>query len=300
MKSKYFFLGALFSFCLVLCLAQPSLSFLWNSSNPHLLLGNPSNAVSSLKTPNNYLLTKPQYVLSYNRSKSIPNWVSWQLNKTWLGKYKRCQGSSNSDRFLMDQDLPIAITPVLPTDYRGSGFDRGHIIPAGDRTKSYQDNCSTFVMTNIIPQTRDINRGPWETLENYSRRLARKDKELYIIAGGAGIGGENGQGENISSFTGYDSGLEITVPAFCWKIIVVLDRPNLGLAGITSDSRVIAVIMKQQMGTKKDLWNIKQENGSFRYITSVREVEKLTGYDFLSNLPKTLQDSLETKIDSGD
>ena len=301
-NNKRLVIFSIFSFALVFLLARPGFSF-WGQSetviSPHLLLGNPSGATKSLKNPDNYLMVKPQFVLSYNQQKSIPNWVSWQLNKSWLGKYKRCKSQSNKDRFMLDSDLPVAISGVLPTDYRGSGFDRGHMIPSGDRTASGEDNCATFVMTNIIPQTRDINRGPWETLENYSRKLAKNGQELYIIAGGVGVGGESAKGEVIKSLAGFDSGLKINVPALCWKIILVLEQPSLGLKGITPESRVIAVAMKQQMGTRDLYWDDHDQDGSLRYITSVKEIERLTGYNFLSNLPKSLQDVLENKIDSG-
>ena len=287
--------------CLLFALVAPKKSHSFIQTSPHLLLGNPTNAVTSLlSSPNNYLLIKPQYVLSYNESKSIPNWVSWQLNESWLGDVRRCKGDNRKDGFSIDEDLPVAISPVLPTDYKGSGFDRGHMIPSGDRTDSPENNCATFRMTNIIPQTPSLNRGPWETLENYARTLAKSGKELYIIAGGVGIGGENNSLEKVLSFPGYDSSLKITVPAICWKIILVLDRPGLGIKDIRPETRVIAVAMPQHMGTTQAYWNIREERGGLRYITSVKEIERLTGYDFFSNLPKNLQTTLEAKIDSGE
>ena len=297
---KRFFFISFLSLVLVFVAPGPGYSFV--PTSPHLILGNPSKAISSLKSPDNYLMIKPQYALSYNQYKAGPNWVSWQLNDSWLGKVQRCQGDNKykRDAFALDEDLPVAFSPVLPLDYRGSGFDRGHMIPSGDRTNTIANNCATFVMTNIIPQTQDLNRGPWERLENYSRKLAKSGKELHIIAGGVGIGGENSEGKKVLSFAGYDSGVNITVPAICWKIILVLERPGLGLAGITPQTRVIAVAMPQKMGTKDAYWNVKDENGSFRYLTSIREIERLTHYDFLSNLPKTLQNILETKVDSGE
>ncbi len=294
---KKFIQVALVTLSLVLLLTWPSYSLV--SSSPEMLLGNPSGAITSLGSVDNYLMIKPQYALSYNAHKSLPNWVSWELNKSWLGKFDRCRGGSRKDRFSIDGDLPVAISPVLPTDYRGSGFDRGHMIPSGDRSNSRIDNCATFAMTNIIPQTRDINRGPWETLEKYARKLAKKGNQLYIIAGGVSTGGENAQGKKILSFAGYDSALDITVPAICWKIILVLERPGLGLKDINSQTRVIAVAMKQEMGTLDNYWDNKDQNGKFLYITTVREIERLTGYDFFSNLPKPLQNVLESKVDSG-
>jgi endonuclease G, mitochondrial len=59
------------------------------SISPHLLLGNPSSATPTKLTPDNYLMVKNQYALSYNQSKGTANWVAWQLNKTWLGDAER-------------------------------------------------------------------------------------------------------------------------------------------------------------------------------------------------------------------
>ncbi len=95
-----------------------------SSSNIHLKYGNPSKANS--KDINNYLLERPQYALSYNCKTGIPNWVSWQLNRSWLGSVDR------SDDFRPDSDLPNGCYAVRPSDYRGSGYDRGHMTPSGD------------------------------------------------------------------------------------------------------------------------------------------------------------------------
>ncbi|MEB3338533.1 MAG: DNA/RNA non-specific endonuclease, partial [Leptolyngbyaceae bacterium] len=142
----------------------------------HLTLGNPSKATTNPVDSNNYLMRKPEYALSYNKDQRIPNWVSWQLNGTWLGTTDRQEAWSP------DPDLPADWDPVTPTDYRGSRYDRGHMTPSADRTKDATTNAATFVMTNIVPQTADNNRGPWRELEEYCRDLVREGKELYIVA----------------------------------------------------------------------------------------------------------------------
>ena len=119
-------------------------------ANIHLKYGNPSKANS--KDINNYLLVKPQYALSYNCKTGIPNWVSWQLDRSWLGSVDR------SNDFRPDSNLPNGCYVVRPSDYRGSGYDRGHMTPSGDRTKTQSDNSETFLMTNMIPQAPANNR----------------------------------------------------------------------------------------------------------------------------------------------
>src|ERR1700733_9129024 len=75
----------------------------------HLFAGNPSGAVADREKPNNFLMKKRQYVLSYNNSKGTPNWVSWQLSKKWLGKTKR------GNPFAPDTSLPPGFFLVWPT-----------------------------------------------------------------------------------------------------------------------------------------------------------------------------------------
>ncbi|QFS50967.1 ENDOG, endonuclease G, mitochondrial [Nostoc sphaeroides CCNUC1] len=143
------------------------------SISPHLLLGNPSSATPTKLTPDNYLMVKNQYALSYNNSKGTANWVAWQLNKSWLGNADR------QNNFRPDDTLPTNFLRVTPTIYSGSGYDRGHIAPSGDRTKTVDDNSSTFLMTNMMPQTPDNNRNTWGNLEDYCRELVSLGKELY-------------------------------------------------------------------------------------------------------------------------
>jgi endonuclease G, mitochondrial len=205
------------------------------TSNPNLLLGNPSNATSNINNPDNSLMEKSQFVLSYNNSKHIPNWVSWQLNSSWFGNADR------QNNFRPDDSLPQKWYHVKPNDYSRSGYDRGHTIPSADRTDNITDNSATFLMTNMIPQSPDNNRGPWADLENYSRELAKEGKELYIISGGLGSKATIGKK------------VKITVPAKTWKVIVVLDKPGLGLKGITANTRTIAMPPASRFAASKCL-----------------------------------------------
>ncbi|MEP0853365.1 MULTISPECIES: DNA/RNA non-specific endonuclease [Cyanophyceae] len=236
----------------------------------HLMLGNLSGATESVATPDNYLMVKPQYALSYNRSKGTANWASWQLNKSWLGSADR------QDNFRPDPTLPPGWERVTPTFYSGSGYDRGHIVPSADRTKTLEDNSATFLMTNMMPQTPDNNRNTWGNLEDYSRELVSEGKELYIIAGTAGSQKQPLKGK-------------VTIPASTWKIIVVLNRPGAGLSSITTDTRVIAVNIPNQDALDND-WKT--------YKVSVDSLEKLTGYDFISNVNSAIQRVIESRIDN--
>ncbi|MEG4968667.1 DNA/RNA non-specific endonuclease [Microcoleus sp. B6-A1] len=241
-------------------------------NNRNLLLGNPSNAVPSVASNiDNYLMVKPQFVLSYNSKTKTANWVSWQLNKSWIGAADR------QDNFRPDDSLPDTWYKVRPNDYMGSGYDRGHIAPSADRTRTEVDNSSTFLMTNMMPQVPEVNRGVWGDLEEYCRELVQQGKELYIVAGPVGRKGSIGRKEKIA------------VPARNWKVIVVLDRPGLGMQGIDANTRTIAVMMPNDASVKGKGWK------SFR--VSVARIEKETRLNFLSNVPPQIQEVIESKVD---
>ena len=144
------------------------------TNNRNLLLGNPSNTTSSIASADNYLLVKSQYVLSYNSKTKTANWVSWQLNRSWIGIADR------QDNFRPDDALPVNWYAVRPNDYTGSGYDRGHVAPSADRTRNEADNSATFLMTNMMPQVPEVNKGVWGDLEEYCRELVQQGKELYI------------------------------------------------------------------------------------------------------------------------
>ncbi len=199
----------------------------------NLALGNPSGAVTDATNyPNNYLLTKTQYTLSYNRDQSKPNWVSGHLSVAWLGSTAR------QDNFAAAASLPSSWYHVGSTSYSGSGFDRGHNCPSADRTGSVADNSATFLMSNMMPQAPTNNQQTWAGLENYARTLVNASNELYIIAGSYGKGGTGSNG----TATTIDQG-RVTVPSNCWKVIVVLPVGTSDVSRITSSTRVIAVNM---------------------------------------------------------
>ena len=250
-----------------------------NYGSVHLLLGNPSQATLVSTNASNYLMLKPEYALSYNRERGLPNWVSWQLNATWLGDAPR------QNNFRPDPALPSGWYRVTPANYTNSGFDRGHLLASEDRGVSVAANAATFLMTNILPQAPDNNRGPWVQFETYCRELVKQGKELYIVAGGTGFGGTGEKGALTTLANG-----KVVVPAATWKVVLVLDKPGLKLQGVTAQTRTIAIIMPNEQGIRNRAWR------DFRQ--SVDAVEGLTGYDFFSNVPPAVQTAIEAAVDT--
>jgi endonuclease G len=247
-----------------------------SDSYPHLRWGNPSGARDDAGDANNYLMRKAYYALSYNDSKGTPNWVSWRLVKEDLGDAPRFP-------FTPDPDLPPGFRRVVTKDYDGSGFDRGHMCPHGDRQSTEEASKATFTMTNIVPQSRANNANGWEQFESYCRALAsRKDKELYIVAGPEGEGGTSRKG---FAKVVHGKNADVVVPAKTWKVVMVLNRG--GAPG--ADTRVIAVVMPNDE-TVDDDWA--------KYRTSVRSVEALTGYTFFDRVDPSVIGPLKEKTDA--
>jgi endonuclease G len=244
----------------------------------HLALGNPSGAsADAAGSPDNYLMVKPEFALSYNRGRGTPNWVSWHLADEWVGTLARF------DTFRPDPAVPADWYRVTHVDYTNSGFDRGHMTPNADRDPETSSpvNQATFLMTNMLPQAPDNNQGPWANMENYLRTLLPAN-ELYIVAGGAGTGGTGTGG-----FAETIAGGRVSVPASTWKVALVIPKGDDDVSRVGCGARTIAVIMPNVQGIRNADWQ--------GYITTVDAVETLTGYDFFSNLP----DAVEACVEAG-
>ncbi len=219
-----------------------------------------------------YIIRRLQYVISYNRDLNVANWACWHVNAESYGPVPRYQGN-----FLTDNTLPTGFYRVTHQDYTGSGYDRGHIVRSQERTATREDNDATFYLTNILPQTPDLNQGVWNGFELYCEKLAKQQKELYLIAGGT-------FDKNPPRLKG-----KVAVPKTTWKIVVVLERGQ-GLKDITKDTRVIAVDMPNINGVRDDDWR--------KYRVSVKELERRTGLKFLTAVPEEIRKVLIEKVNN--
>jgi endonuclease G len=243
--------------------------------NRNVRFGMPTRAKADTTQSEDYLIERQQYSLSYNAKKHTPNWVSWCLRKDDIGKSMR-------GAFEPDPLLPKGFARVTTQVYNGSGFDRGHMCPAQDRSSRQADMDTTFYLTNIVPQSPHSNQHGWERLESYCRALA-KDHVLYIYCGPHGVGGEGKNGAAKEVGTG---ALTLTVPAKLWKAILVLPSED---AEPRKNTRAIAVIMPNDQSVGYD-WT--------QYRVSVREVEKLTGYRFFANIPADVSAEIKRDADT--
>jgi endonuclease G, mitochondrial len=263
----------------VLASALVSATFARSQDSPHLRMGNPTHASADATHKNNFLLVKPFYALSYNNVKGTPNWVSWRLSREDLGTARRFP-------FKPDSDLPHGFKNILPSDYTGSGFDRGHMCPHSDRNGSLESSKATFVMTNMVPQSPENNQRAWNQLEIYLRDLVENHGEVcYIIAGPAGVGGVGRNGPAKKTPNG-----NVVVPAVTWKVVMVLDEDVNSPDQFNEDShiRLFAAIVPNDSSPGEEWVGFRR---------TVDEVEALTGYTFFDLVPARILGNLKSEPD---
>jgi DNA/RNA endonuclease G (NUC1) len=238
-----------------------------------LILGNPSGATADVANENNYLMPKPQYTLSYNRSKATPNWVAWRLDTSWIGSTQR------QDDYRPDPALPIGWYQVQDADYSGSGgYDRGHMCPSGDRTNSIPNNSATFLMTNFVPQLSANNQGAWEDFESYCRTIAAQGNELYIFSGPYGN-------------QGTIAGGKIVVPQYTWKVVLILPNGSDDVHRVWKGTRTIGLIVP-------NFAPLDMQAPWRNFRVTVDQVERLTGYDFFNQVGINTQMQIERRLDN--
>lgn len=199
------------------------------------------------------------YTVSFNREHNNPNYVAWELTaEESTGNVPR------SNNFVPDPDLP-APHQVTTNDYKGFGYDRGHMAPAADMKWSYDAMRECFYMSNICPQNHTLNAGGWQTLEEACRRWAKQEGAVYIVCGPIYRGTRHKKigKEHI-----------VTVPEGFFKVVLSLRKGKekaIGFYYANNDSR-------QSMA---------------KAAMSVDAVEELTGMNFFVNVSDDIEDRVE-------
>ncbi|WP_223650124.1 DNA/RNA non-specific endonuclease [Hymenobacter psoromatis] len=260
---------------------QPGASGQESGTADNLLLGNPSGATSDPNNPTNYLYIHPQYTTGYNAQRGTPVWTSWHVGQADLTK-----NAPRQNDFRADPGLPRQFYQVSPQSYAGSGFDKGHNCPSGDRTSSLDNNSATFLMSNMVPQAPQNNQQTWAHLEEYTRSQVENGQEAYVIMGSYGRGGT---GKNGPAST-LDQG-RVSVPARIWKVVVFLPEGDNDLQRIIAGQARVVAIDTPNDNSINPQWT--------QYLTSVDKIEAASGLDILSALPPATQAQLQSGVDSG-
>ena len=239
------------------------LSFYWYLDTSDETENTPSADII-LKGDFNYLPTSTTgaivkhngYNLSYSEKHEQAEWVAYSLNKNDIV-------STNRERPYFIEDPKVKTQSASWRNYKKSGYDRGHLCPAGDRRKTEDSYNETFYTSNISPQKHNFNAGIWNKLEQKTRYWAKKYQHLYVVTGGI-------LEDNLKTI----GSEKVSVPKEFYKILLDYTQPEI---------KAIAFLIPHQE-SKKPL---------YKFVVSIDELEQKTGINFFHHLPDHLENKLE-------
>nr|WP_315145327.1 DNA/RNA non-specific endonuclease [uncultured Flavobacterium sp.] len=208
----------------------------------------------------NQIVKHEFYTLSYNEKYEQAEWVAYELKKSYVR-------SSNFERPYFIEDPKVKTGSADWRNYKKSGYDKGHLCPAGDMEFAVNAYNDTFFTSNISPQKHDFNGGVWNRLEQKVRYWATKYDGVYVIT--AGVLQPN------SKTIGQE---QVLVPNYFYKIL--LDNSN-------GQYKMIAFLVA----------NAKSNKPLYEFVVSVDSIEKMTGIDFFPKLDDKTENSLEKNSD---
>ena len=205
------------------------------------------------------IIKHPYYTLAYSEADEQAYWVFYHLTPELINGTQ-----SRTDDFRAD---PLVSTGSASLDdYKGSGYDRGHLCPAADMTLNKTSMSESFYLSNMSPQNPSFNRGIWSKLEDRVRQWVGEYGDLYVVS--AGI---------LTDKLGVIGADEVTIPKSYYKVIY------------SEKNGMIALILPNQGST----------TGLDQFVVSVDEVEKQTGIDFFSGLDDKIENQLESTVNKG-
>lgn len=199
------------------------------------------------------------YTFKYREEHEQAEWIAYRLTaERVMGSYKR----TNDFR----SDPKVKTGSAALSDYKGSGYDRGHLAPAGDMKWSSTAMSESFFMSNMSPQKPGFNRGIWKKLEEKVRTWATVNEEIYIVTGPV-------LSDNLPTI----GSNEVAVPNYYYKVILDYKEPELKGIGFV-------------------LLNQSSQQPLETYAVTIDSVEILTGIDFFPAMPDSLEDVIESTI----
>lgn len=210
------------------------------------------------------ILHREGYTVSYNSETKIPNWVAWHLTAG------HCDGPAQRPRKAFHEDEDVKEPRATDWDYYSSGYDRGHMCPAGDNKWSEEAMYQSFLFTNICPQNNNLNRGDWGEMEKACRKWAQEYGDVYIVCGPILYKGKHKTiGKN-----------KVVVPEAFFKVVLCM----------RGTPKAIGFIYKNEAGDRP--------KGD--YANSVDQVERITGFDFFPSLPDDIEKKVEAEANPDD
>lgn len=200
------------------------------------------------------------YSLSYSEPHEQAEWVAYELKKEHLS-------NSNFKRPYFEIDKAVKTGAADWRNYRNSGYDRGHLCPAGDRKYSKEAHDETFLTSNISPQRNEFNSGIWNRLEQKVRYWASKYDGVFVVTGGVLKGPMETIGQE-----------KVAVPKHFYKVLIDVN---------TGEPKMITFLIPHEPSNKP----------LHEFVVSVDSLEALTGIDFFPELEDDVEDRLEASSD---
>ena len=204
------------------------------------------------------ILRRVGYTASYNAANRIPNWVAWHLTASHVG------GHYNRNNEVFHEDPEVSNPRAYDSDYRGSGYDRGHMCPSGDNKWNKEAQEQSFLFTNICPQRHNLNTGAWNDVELQCRAWAKRYGDLYIV---------------------------------CGPVLYDQQHKTIGRNRVVVPEAFFKVVLRKQDNYYKAIGFVYENKGASRdmsrYVRSIDDVEQLTGLDFFSALPDNIEEKIE-------
>jgi endonuclease G, mitochondrial len=239
-----------------------------NSSDPTNFYTQPNTMTSSKfdylpTSTTNEIVKHDYYTLSYSEPHEQAEWVAYELKQDQLSR-------SHFERPYFIDDPEVATGSASWKNYKRSGYDKGHLCAAADRSFSKKAFDETFYTSNISPQKHDFNEGVWNRLEQKTRYWATKYDGIYVVTGGVLCDGLQSIGnENVS------------VPQFFYKVLL----DNTG-----GKYKAIAFLVPHE----------DSEIPLNKFVVSIDKLEQMTSIDFFPKLPDAIENKLEKTADYKD
>ncbi|NIJ46310.1 endonuclease G [Wenyingzhuangia heitensis] len=255
MKKQYIYLLLLLfvlGACTILLKQDPAIAQN-NTNNNYDTLA--FNFTTYQPSSQNQVANKTYYSLDYNEEHEQANWVYYLLTSEFVNGTAKRKDNFKADKTITTESANLS-------DYKKSGYDRGHLCPAADMKLNEQAMSETFLLSNMSPQLPSFNRGEWKRLESQVRKWAIEEDSIIVITGPVFKNNIAQIGKN-----------KVTVPGAYYKVIYDLTKPQ----------KMTAFIMP----------HTKEIKTFTNYQTTVNKVEQETGIDFFAILPDELEENLE-------
>lgn len=212
------------------------------------------------KRKNEKIICHHAYCFVYSENHEQAKWVAYKLTKDMLqNNVKR------NNKFIPDPK--VTTETANNSDYKGSGYDRGHLVPAADMCFSQITMEESFYFSNISPQELGFNRGIWKSLENKTREYAKSLDNIYITTGPVLTNNLNAIGKN-----------NVSIPEKYYKAILYVSDTSIQAIGFLLPNKKI------------------DSNRLFSYALCIDDLEEIIDINLFYKLPFFVERKTEKKL----